>query len=499
MDIVKENLIIKEQAFKISKSIIVDQNYLIPDVKQDFISNTLINGNVFISKTEIQSGKLKVEGTVNIYDLYLNSEESNSNLDLVIPFSEIIKFDDDMENVQNTDIKSSCKIKDFKVKPLNERKVQFITELDLKLIISNSKNVEIITDIKNANDNIEAKKVSENIESLVGYGRNSGRVKESLKITDVEKIAGIIKINYRVENIENKISYNKVLVKADIGIEVFYRNEENRIGKKNNTVQFMTFIDIPDIKETNYCNTQVNILNSNINIVSDTNIETDLECEAVCDVYEAKEISYINDFYGIKKRYKYDKNEINYSSSEKRDNIKQNLQAKVLIDNINNLYDTNTKLYIQSKSYQDNVTKFLCICETEYIYDVFDGKNIESLKNNIDFTLEFEGNVEEIDLSVSDSSFIILPDSTIDTRIEVATNIKECSSKSISVIKNIEETDEIGNEYSMVIYFVQKDDTLWQIAKDFQTTIESISKINNIQNADDIKEGRRLYIPRTAI
>ena len=59
----------------------------------------------------------------------------------------------------------------------------------------------------------------------------------------------------------------------------------------------------------------------------------------------------------------------------------------------------------------------------------------------------------------------------------------------------MEETREC-NTYSMVIYFVKPGDTLWKIAKMFKSTVEDITRVNEIEDANKIFVGQQLYIPR---
>ena len=67
----------------------------------------------------------------------------------------------------------------------------------------------------------------------------------------------------------------------------------------------------------------------------------------------------------------------------------------------------------------------------------------------------------------------------------------------ISVINNININENQKQEYySMVIYFVKPGDTLWNIAKKFKSTVEDISKINEIDNENKINIGDELFIPR---
>ncbi len=45
----------------------------------------------------------------------------------------------------------------------------------------------------------------------------------------------------------------------------------------------------------------------------------------------------------------------------------------------------------------------------------------------------------------------------------------------------------------IVGYVVKKDDSLWNIAKKYYTSVDTIMEINDLEN-DDIKEGDRLII-----
>ena len=65
------------------------------------------------------------------------------------------------------------------------------------------------------------------------------------------------------------------------------------------------------------------------------------------------------------------------------------------------------------------------------------------------------------------------------------------------MIDNIEEGgDREEQDYSVVIYIVQKGDTLWNIAKEFGSTVDGIARVNGIENRNLITPGQKLYIPK---
>ena len=53
-----------------------------------------------------------------------------------------------------------------------------------------------------------------------------------------------------------------------------------------------------------------------------------------------------------------------------------------------------------------------------------------------------------------------------------------------------------AEDYSIIMYIVKKDDTLWKIAKKFGSTVEDIVKANGIEDENKIYPGQKIYIQR---
>ena len=64
----------------------------------------------------------------------------------------------------------------------------------------------------------------------------------------------------------------------------------------------------------------------------------------------------------------------------------------------------------------------------------------------------------------------------------------------ISCVEEDGEREE--QDYSIVIYIVKKGDTLWNIAKEFGSTVDDIVNSNAIENPDVIQIGEKLYISK---
>ena len=82
--------------------------------------------------------------------------------------------------------------------------------------------------------------------------------------------------------------------------------------------------------------------------------------------------------------------------------------------------------------------------------------------------------------------------------IYILAKVKEKTVK--QYIKDIEQKDEVKEKNASIsIYVVQKNDTIWNLAKKYNTTMEDIIKINNIENPDIIYPGEKLIIPGRAV
>ena len=103
----------------------------------------------------------------------------------------------------------------------------------------------------------------------------------------------------------------------------------------------------------------------------------------------------------------------------------------------------------------------------------------------------------ETEVELKDDNFVIESPGMINSNIELELNSQVLKKEHIHVIDDITINDEmIEDPYSMVIYFVKPEDTLWKIAKQFRSTPEDIAKINEIEDERKLLTGKQLFIPR---
>ena len=289
----KEKVCINKNIKTILKKVEIKEDVLIPDIKPDIVNVISTSENVYISKETIEDRRVKVDGTLESVIIYLSDDAENRSVKANLSFSEVIE---DARIRQESVISLKTMISTVDVKILNERKIEVSACLILKLEIYKDEEIEILTSLEEKNYEKQDRKI--NIKNIISRGRVNNSLKEIIKTEDEFKILEIFKVDIEIKNNETKMSFNKVLAKAEVVIKVLYIDENKNIKVLENTFPLMTFIDIE--KTTENYNIELDYIVRNIffkiqNEGSQIDFQIDFEINNV--LYEVKELNVIEDVY----------------------------------------------------------------------------------------------------------------------------------------------------------------------------------------------------------
>ena len=96
VDTKKENLCINQVIGKNQVTVNVEGDIIIPDIKPDILSAINTNGNVCVYKKDILDGKVRLDGSIDIYVMYMPDGENSSvrGLNTSLDFTEVIDIDE---------------------------------------------------------------------------------------------------------------------------------------------------------------------------------------------------------------------------------------------------------------------------------------------------------------------------------------------------------------------------------------------------------------------
>ena len=481
----------------------IENDIIVNDIKPDVLSIINTNGIICVNKKEIVDGKIRIEGEVHTYIIYLADDENGSvrSLNTCINFMENIELQNKNENmIANLKLK----LKNIESKIINGRKINIKAFIEVETNIYENVNMEIVNNIGEIKD-MQILKTNQQIISLLGKGDTRVNAKDTVSINELDTVAEIMKVDLKILDKEVKTSYNKILIKAEAEINILYLTEDNRINSINTRIPVMGFTDMQDINENCICN--VNEFLNNIIIKPNNNDEHSIyieaEIEFQIEAYETKKIDIVEDLYCISSNAEFSQKRANAMIG--RENIKDECKIKENIEipelDGKTICSTNIMPNIIK---QDNRTNKI-IYEGEVLVEILYAKNekMEMKQINIPFNFEILSNSINsnsriiTDINVRNENFITSSNSSLDISMSLEFNVTIEENKEINLIEeiNLEDKAEI-NPFSMVIYFVKPGDTLWKIAKQFKTRVEDITRVNEIENENNIHVGEQLYIPK---
>ncbi len=501
----KDNLILNQIIEQKTNTFMVEDDFIVPDSKPDILDVISNSGVICIYKKEILDGKIRLDGSVNTYIMYLSDTQENQvrSLNTNIDFTQII----DMEKARsNMSLDLNIRLKGLECKVLNGRKINMKAILEIDCKVSSNETVEYIKEINNLSD-IQCLSRDFEVNSLVGTGNTKVFAKDTLDIDQTDNLVEIMKTDLKITNRETKISYNKVLIKSDLQIKLIYLTDDNRINMKEATIPIVGFIDLPNISEEHSCDVKYEIKNIIIkpNNVEEHSIYVEAEIQVYCEAYENKNLQIIQDLYSPTLDLNFTQKNIKVMQKKQ---IKQqicSIREKQIIPEIGNkkIYDVEVMPVIQEQTILKDRIMYNGEIKLNFIFaSSKNGIDTKAISLPFSFSMDFEGiesdsNIDTV-IEINMQNFVIMPDESIEIKIDLNFTAISGKDSNISIIDEVnpEAQNRSACKYSMIIYFVKPGDTLWNIAKKFGSTVEDISRVNGIENPDILQVGRQLFIPR---
>lgn len=506
IELAKETLCIGQMVGQKVENWIAETDSVVPDIKPDILNTINTNGTICVYKKEILDGKIKIEGSIQVYVAYLADDEQSNlrSLHTTVDFSKVIEMENAKEGMN---LEENLRLKNIECKVLNGRKVNIKAMIEANVLVSANENIEFVKEIKEVKD-VQMLNESLMINSLLGSGATKVYAKDTFIIQEVDDLSEIMKVNIAIKNKETKISYNKVLAKADTEVKIMYLTTDGRINKVEGTIPIMGFIDIQDVTEENLCETNYEVKNLLIkpNNIEEHSVYIEAEVELNCNVYETKQINVIQDLYSPSVNLNYKQKQINCLGQKKLAKDILHLTEKQYIEEIGNhkIHDVEVIPIISNQNIMKDKILYEGELELKWIFEAENSCKMDTKVTNIPFQYQMDcigakaNSKVNTQMEIIMQDFVILPDQSIQSKIDIQFIAEISTKQSISVIDNISiEESKLEEKYSLVIYFVKPGDSLWKIAKKFRSTVEAIAKVNDIENENKINVGEQLFIPMT--
>lgn len=514
VELIKTNIHMNKLKCKTDIQFTFDDDFNVPDVKPDISKIIKEQGQIEITDMKAMNGKIMVRGTLKFIVLYISEDGNRPIHNIVgeIPFDEVVNMD---EACGEDNIIYRWAIEDLTTSIINSRK------LSVKSIVMFSFMAENVYDEATAvgvegDETVQYIKRKVDLTQLALNKKDTYRIKDELNLpSNKPNIFEILYNDVSLRNTDVRLLEDKINLKGEILLFVLYigEDEENTIQYIETELPFSGTIDCNGCREEMISDIDININSKELEVKPDSDGEERVVgLEVVLDLdlkaYEDEEIEILSDVYSTSKELIPIVGEAFYEHlvMKNNSNVKVVDQLKVPLNEARVLQICNASgvVKIDDTVIVENGLEVMGVIESQILYITEDDlRPMNSIKSIIPFTqvVEIKGinqdsiyrikpNLEQINVMMLDGEELEVK-AIVNLDAIVFDKLKE----TIITDMEVEDIDleKLQEMPSIIGYIAKHGDTLWQIAKQYYTTMDTIKEMNDLAQ-DNISPGDKLLI-----
>lgn len=511
IDFKNETMPISELKWNHSVTLMAEGDVIVPDVKPDIREILLTEARPVITSQSVSAGKLNISGTATVHIVYLAEPEG-------IPKSIETKFDfhESLELHNNEPLEFSTKatLEYIEFSLINSRKLNIKTAISLSAKGYKKQELVLLTDV-HPDSPLKIHKKHISTFRVVADTKREIVMTESLEVPSAKPdIDEIIRLSVKPLKGDCKINAGSILLKGTLLIDTLYHGLDSEAGVQHmeHELSFSELQDVEGLDEECLCNVNYDVKNVYYSVKEDANgedriIALDIVLQAQIIASKTQNAEMIDDCYstsGLAQLHTQTMllDEL-LTEGISHESIKEILTIPEGVPSAGAVYNLQCKPRITEWKIADNIIYIQGKLTAFVLYGCADNdKPMYSLIGEFDFTHTVP--VEGIDDSAlcecivteQGVSFTLNAASEIELRCVLEFYTRAISKKELVLLTgcDIEEDHAPAETFGMVIYFVQKGDTLWDIAKHYKTDCDRIVTLNKLENTP-LVPGQKILIP----
>lgn len=514
MEIKKKNIHMCRQKAKGNLQITLEDDFNVPDTKPDIEHVITSDGSIEILENNLLNGKCMIKGVLSFGMIYISSDvtEKIHNIQGKIEFDEMINLD----NLQEGDQINIChRMEDLNISLINSRKISVRSLLYLECTANELYDHEIAVDFENTEDVACCYKNMKITEMAVSK-KDIFRIKENFHLsTGKPNINEIIYYDLGIQGIEMRIQDEQISLRGELLLFVIYRGteERERLSFFEAEQPFHTTMECNGCMEDMILQVDWGDLSKELQVKTDEDgeertLEAELSWEMGIKVYKQEDITYLADAYSLIHDLQLETQMKSYRNLVKKTGIQKRITTQIPVDSekhrILQICHNRGQIQMEEQEWREDGIYIEGSVETSVLYI---GENDHSPMGELKISVPFSYSIEEKENSPNKEFLLttqlihmttmLLGKDSLEVKIDLGIDLFVFENQEYSVIENATQKEisvgMIEELPSIVGYQVQKNEELWDIAKQFHTTMEDIEKLNQIEKGK-IRKGDKILL-----
>ena len=507
----KVSRIIGENVF----STVVEEDINVPDINPDLYKILAPGATVQLKDCEVLNDKVVVNGQILLSILYAADDEGKplNNMDVIANFSQGVEVPGARPKMKEN---INIVIQHIDCHMINSRKLSVKVIMDLYCRVEDLFDLELAADVRGLSD-IQVLREPGSFKQVVGYNKDRYEFNEELDLAaDIPAIGKLLRSDYKAVIKDEKSIEGKVEVNGLLGINILYKaeTEENQLQYQEFEVPFTQYIEIPAAERNMECATDSALQECHLEVSEDANgerriINAHMVLGMGAKVFSDTEQEIVVDAYSPTNVVDIEKNiiDLNEFVGKVRSNIvvKETIGIKHGDPEIERVCYINVLPIVNEVKLLDDRVLLEGMIECTAVYETsYSAEPMCSMTEQIPFKHFMDMSGVRLGMSCivkcnADSlNFTQINNEVIEVRAVLGVYAEVVKHIEKKLVENVEAVEGVSIDYGRIpavtIYMVQKNDTLWSIAKRYNTTVDALARLNNIENPSKVASGMQIMI-----
>ena len=512
MELIRKQVRMNQMGKTVTDQFMSGGDYNVPDAKSDVGRVLSGEGSLRIEETRRVENYLRVTGKLNFKVLYVtdSGDPRPGALEGMIPFEEMVYMEE--ENGEGEDIVQVQRV-ECGVSLIHSRKlaVKALAEMTVHTEQITEKQVTLDVD---GEEGIYLKKCPVELLQLFTAKRDIYRIKEEIKIPGTkENIGTLLWTEVSSRKMDTRLVQDAMLINGELQIFVLYESQEGKTDWVEQTVPYEGRIECAGAEEGMYHHVYDRLDDIRVEVRMDEDGEMRiLGIEGTLllrmNFYEEQEMELLEDIYSLQEQCIPEKQETVFEEllmqNQSRYKLTERLSLPELKDDVLQVLCSRGEIQIEHTEYREEGIQIEGILHLNFLYLRGDDARpygswqgmipfqhlieCSDLPENVRCTMSHH--VDQIQVSMAGSEAvevraILAFDAFLRREVELQTIV--------SVMEKPLDLEQMDKRPGIVGHIVQEKEDLWELAKQYMTTVEGIMNVNELEN-ENVKIGDKLLI-----
>lgn len=480
---------------------------IVPDDRPDILRVLTATANVFVRNKSADSGKVAVSGLVSGAVLYLPDGGGDvQKIEIGIPFSAFSTANDIDDE---TRIVANAKLVACDVKILNPRKIIIKAEVTVSVSCYCRTTASIPNLTEEDNDCVEILCEEKHLFTAAGVSEKTFVLNDEIQPQPGKpEIGEVLSSVTSVSADEAKSVGNKLIVKGTAYSDILYRGEKTgEISRIQHTSAFSQILEL-DTKNENMIFDVSMLLESAyltiepIGAGGEWGIEQELHVIIQCVTSAEMNIRYISDAYCTKFETVSEFESIGFSHAEEPVTLAETVRGTIECgDTVKNIIFASAYAGSVQSSEGENGTEAASAVLFTVMFEAENG-NIDCVSKKVSAAVMFDGGGGSLNISarIAGDVNVVVGSGGFEVRASVEFSARKRIEEAINIVKKIS-CDEsacrnLSFRPSVSVHKVTEGETMWGIAKKYDSSISLIESANEIDPGQMPDQSVYLIIPK---